>query len=57
MKACWEITRELNCTMSALFAAVDATGLRGRLVNGRRVWNAAEVKRLRAHITGPRPAR
>ncbi len=50
MQAIWEVATTLNATIHDVLDAVNTTGLKGRLVNGARVWNPKEIALLRAHL-------
>jgi hypothetical protein len=45
-----DLVRRLGTTYAAAFDAIKATGLRGRVVNGTRVWTRDEVEAIRAAL-------
>lgn len=44
------MVRMLKATYSQVIAAFHALGLRGRVINGERVWTADEAEQIRIHL-------
>lgn len=45
-----QVVKELGSTFSAVMAAMGSIGLKGRVVNGTRVWTPEDVAAIRKHL-------